>query len=134
MLTIFSERGGQGVSVKTGYSLSHEQRRAVLQKVGEEIEPLIVGLREDVCFVITSKQLIVCNEGKIRLTNLDEILSLERPKSAADLADGKFLFGRIELRLKDGSTFEVESDPGAPYIGLVSVFRYVVKMNRGHSS
>jgi len=63
MLTIFSERGGQGVSVKTGYSLSHEQRRAVLQKVGEEIEPLIVGLREDVCFVITSKQLIVCNEG-----------------------------------------------------------------------
>lgn len=134
ILTIYHKRGAQGFSVKTADSLSDEQLRAVLQRVGEEIEPLIVGLREDACFAITSKQVFVCRQGKKRLANLNEILSMERPKNAADLADGKFLFGRIELRLMDGSTLEIESDPGAPYIGLVNVFKYVMKMNRGGRS
>jgi hypothetical protein len=66
----------------------------------------------------------------MRVVDLTEVVELNRPGNVAELARGKSLDGRIELRLRDGSIFEIESDLGRQYIGLVNVFKYVARMNR----
>jgi hypothetical protein len=49
------------------------------------------------------------------------------------LVDRKHSGGPLELRLADGSLLTVELDSGKPFIGLLNVFMYIVRMNKAEA-
>lgn len=128
--TIFETKGGNGTFTKTFDALSESEKGRVMGLVNGD-EPLIAGfLSSEEWFVVTHSSLILSQTGQRKSISLGKITRLKSPTGAADLATGKQTNGRFELELQDGSAVSFEVEGGKPFVGLLNVFMYVVKMNR----
>lgn len=132
IVTIFRGKGGNGQSTKTFDALSEPQKALLLGAVRED-KPLIVSFfSTDEWLAVTESRLVVKHRGHFNGVPLEELDSITRPANARLLGEGKRFDGRFELRLRDGSLVTFESEAGKPFVGLLNVFMYVIKMNHRH--
>ena len=89
---------------------------------------------KDNWFALTSSQLISSVEGHVRQTRLADIMRVARQQQPVQLVEVKHSGGPLDLKLADGSLLTVWSDGGKPFVGLLNVFHYIVKMNQGRRS
>jgi hypothetical protein len=134
ILSIFRTKGGSGGFTSTLDELP-QSAKELLETELQGDRPLIARVKsEDNWFALTSSQLISSVEGRVRQTRLDDIVAVSPERRAMQLLEVKRSGGPFDLKLADDSVLTVWLDGGKPFVGLLNVFNYIVKMNRGRRS
>ena len=134
ILSIFRTKGGLGGSTSTADELPQPQKNLLERELkGDRL--LIARVEsKDNWFALSNSQLISSVEGRVRQTHLADIMAVSPERQATQLLEVKRSGGPLDLKLADGSILTVWLDGGKPFIGLLNVFNYIVKMNRGQRS
>ncbi len=133
IVAVFS-KGGDGGSTATSQRLSQSTRDFLESRLnGERILIARVQSQKD-WMAITSSQLVCALEDRVLRTPLSEIVGVETKGRGEQLLECKQSGGNLGLRLTDGSEFAVRVDGGKPFVGLLNVFQYIARINRGRRS
>ena len=135
ILSIFRTKGGSGGSSWTADELPQPQMRLLERELikGDRLSVARVKSKDN-WFALTSSQLISSVDGRVRQTRLADIIRVAPETRAMQLVEVKHSGGPLDLKLADGSPLTVWSDGGKPFVGLLNVFSYIVKMNQGRRS
>jgi hypothetical protein len=133
ILSIFRTKGGLGGSTSTADELSLYAKE-FLEKELKGHQALIARFEsKDNWFAVSKSELVSGFKGHVRHTNLTDIMGVVS-KPATQLLEVKRSGGPLELRLADDSTLTLWLDGGRPFVGVLNVFNYIVKMNQGRRS
>lgn len=134
IVKIFHKNGGGGRFTKTSDELS-DREASIIQAGLTGEKPLIVSVRsKDEWFAVTESRVISKSNDTIRSIPLSQVDSLIRPDDLMEWARGKRTSGKLDVRLKDGSLFNIHAESGRPFMALMNVFIYLTKVNRDKAS
>lgn len=134
IISIFRTKGGPGGSTSIADELPESKRHFLEEKLKGD-RPLIARISsKDNWLAITGSQLVSSVEGQVRHSRLADIRGIVTERKTTQLLEGKRSGGPLELKLADRSLLNVWLDGGKPFVGLLNVFIYIVKMNEGRRS
>jgi len=87
---------------------------------------------KDKWFAVSKSELVSGFKGHVRHTDLTDVMGVV--SKPTQLLEVKRFGGPLELRLADDSTLTLWLDGGRPFLGVLNVFNYIVKMNQGRRS
>ncbi len=129
VIAIFQRKGGNGQITKTFDAFPEPQKALLLGRLKQDVPLIASFFSNDQWFAVTQSQVVLSLQGHIKSVPLEELHALRYPARAKQLAEGKHANARFELALRDGSVLAFEAEAGRPFVGLLNVFMYVIKMN-----
>jgi hypothetical protein len=129
MVLVFQHRGSVGKCTTTGDRLSPAQIAVFAADLHGET-PIIASVRSpERWFAFTGSRLILKNGEVARTALLADVVALLRPTGPEHWAEAKISGGKIEIQLRDGSVLHLDVESPEPYIGIVNVIMYLIRIN-----
>jgi hypothetical protein len=128
MVSVFQHSGSVGKYTTTGDRLSPAEIAIFAADLHGET-PIIASVRSpERWFAFTSSRLILKNGEAARTALLADVVALLRP-TPEHWAEAKIAGGKIEIQLRDGSVLHLDVESPEPYIGIVNVIMYLIRIN-----
>jgi hypothetical protein len=140
MLEIFRRRGGHEFA-----SLSERltpAQFAYLEQMSKGKPIIAMMYSEEEWFAVTKSQFVFRRANRVRTVHLDEIYWASISESDFRTVDGlrklnrhiKKDGGDLQIKLRNGTSFQVRVEPGGPYFGLMNVLMRVGRANQSRSA